>query len=260
MAVRINIENPVNRDKVDKDIELWEQWNKTKSPNDLQNLVNRMDPIIRTAVMRLSGGTIGTDVLLAKGKVLAVQAIKSYDPKKGVALATHITNGIAPLHRVVYTHQNTARLPENITLKINQYNAAKEHMLSNLGREPTVEELHQELGWSANEIKKLDTYQRKDLVESLNNTGDAFGKEEFDDDLLASIYYDLNPQEKKLFEYSTGYGSYKRSNPEIMKLMGLTQPQLSYQKLLLTKKIQELIKKSGYTNRSLNIYSKRDLG
>lgn len=260
MANKFNIVNPVNRDKVDKDLELWEQWNKTKSPYDLQKVVDRMDPIIRSAAMRLSGGTIGQDVLLAKSKLFAVQAIKSYDPKKGVALATHITNGIAPLHRVVYTHQNTARLPENITLKLNQYNTAKDFMLSNLGREPTVEELHQELGWSASEIKKLESYQRKDLIESLNNTGDAFGKEDFDDDLIAAIYYDLSTQEKKLFEYTTGYGSYKRSNPEIMKLLNLTQPQLSYQKVLLTKKIQDLIHKSGYQNRSLNIYSKRDLG
>lgn len=260
MANRIVINNPVNKDKVDKDMELWEQWNYSRSPKDLQNLVDRMDPVIRSAALKLSGGTIGQDVLLAKGKVLAVQAINNYDPKKGVALATHITNGMAPLHRVVYTHQNTARLPENITLKINQYNAAKDHLLSNLGREPTVEELHQELGWSANELKKLDLYQRKDLVESLNNTGDAFGKEEFDDDLLAAIYYDLTPQEKKLFEYSTGYGSRKRSNPEMMALLGLTQPQLSYQKTLLTKKIEDLVRKSGYKNRSNNIYSKRELG
>lgn len=238
-----------SKEKGDKDLELYNQWKRTNSPYDLQKLVNQLEPAIKSVTMKLSGGTVGQDVLMSKGKVLTVQAIKSYDPSKGVNLATHVINNLAPLHRVVYTHQNTARLPENIVLKLNQYNAAKDFMVSNLGREPTVEEMHQELGWTASELKRIDTYQRKDLVESLNNTGDAFGKDDIDDDLLAAIYYDLAPQEKKLFEYVTGYGSYKRTNAQIMKELGMTQAQLSYQKVVLTKKIKDLIHKSGYRSR-----------
>lgn len=251
MQVDNFVEND-NKEKAGNDKILWDKWNTTKSPEDLQRLVHKLEPIIYNTTTKLSGGSISADTLKSKGVVLAVKAIKTYDPNKGVTLATHVTNNLAPLHRVVYTHQNTARLPENITLKINQYNAAKDYLLSTNGREPSIEELHQELGWSTNEIKKLDLYQRKDLVESLNNTGDAFGKDDKDGDLLAALYYDLNPTERKLFAYTTGYNSPKMSNPQMMKALGLNQAQLSYQKTLLTKKIKKLIDQSGYINRDVN--------
>ncbi len=225
-----------------KDIELWNNYKTFKRPEDRAALLKQFDPVIKSQVNKWAG-PVPKNVLTNEAKLLALKAFDSYDPKRGAALSSHLVNNLAPISRVVYTHQNTARLPENITLRLRAYTHAKDHLTTLYGRDPTVDELHQELGWSVNELNRIENYNAKDLVESVGGLNDSFYSNEEDDDadLLSSIYFDLTPMEKQLFEYTTGFnGKPKLSNPEIMKKMGLTQSQLSYQKTLLTQKIDRM--------------------
>jgi DNA-directed RNA polymerase specialized sigma subunit len=225
------------------DIQAWEKYKKSRSMSDRDALLRRMDSIIQSYVNKWVG-PVPRDLLLNEAKMLAIKAFDTYDPKKGTALATHIINNLAPISRIVYTHQNVARLPENILLKTHAFNAAKEHLTATIGREPTMDELHQELGWSGKELQRMETYQRSDLIESVGGMNDSFygNIEDSEDDTLFAIYMSLLPDEKKLLEYTTGYNGVthdhpKLSNPEIMKRLGVTQAQLSYKKTLLTNKI-----------------------
>ncbi len=188
-------------------------------------------------------GPVPKDVLVNKAKVLAIKAFDTYNPDKGAALSTHVINNLAPISRVVYTHQNAARLPENLTMKVNAYNTAKENLSVTLGRQPSDMELHQELGWSAPEVNRMSQYMRNDLVESIGGLDDSFysDQEAEDDDLLAAIYFDLSPEEKELFVRVTGYLNHpKQNNSEIIRDLGISQAQLSYRKTLLLKKINRL--------------------
>lgn len=233
---------PINKQYKDADQELWEKYRRTRTQVDRAALLKRFDPLIQRQVSKWAG-PVSRDVLLSEGRLLAAKAFDSYDPTKGSALATHITNHLAPLSRLVYTYQNTARLPENLAIKAGSYYTAKDHMTSMLGREPTTDELHQELGWDSRELHRMENYMRKDLVESAGNvTGDFYGSnDDSDEDLLTAVYFSLAPDEKELFEYITGYGGKEKlSNPEIMKKLGLTQAQLSYKKTLLTGRIDQM--------------------
>ncbi len=229
-------------DRKQLDIATWAIYNKTGANKDRQAVLKRMDPLIQSHVNKWQG-PIPRAVLENKAKVLAVKAFKTFDPDRGNALSTHVMNGMLPLSRVVYAHQNTGRLPENITLKMNSYNTAKDYLATIHGREPTVDELHSELGWTVNELNRIQNYLRKDLVESVGGLNDAFfsNVEDEDADAAAAVFFDLLPDEKKLFEYSTGYNGVKiLSSPDIMKKMNISQAQLSYKKKLLTGKISRL--------------------
>lgn len=234
----------INAQFKDQDLEIWNRYKKNKSPVDRAALLQRMDPLIQTTVNKWTGA-VSRAALLTEAKLLAVKAFDSYDPNKGTALATHVVSNLAPISRIVYTYQNTARLPENITLKLHTYNTAVEHLKAHHGREPTTDELHQELGWNSTELNKLNAYQRADLIESGPAvSSDAFfdDKDDTDEDLLSAIYYDLMPDEKRLFEMTTGFNGKKpMSNPEILKATGMTQAQLSYQKTQLKNKIERLL-------------------
>lgn len=221
------------------DVKLWETYNKTKSDADQAALLRRMDPLIQNYVNKWQGN-VPRPVLESQAKRLAVNAFSSYDPAKGSALSTHVVNNLAPISRTVYTYQNTARLPENISLKIPAFNNAEDHLVTTLGREPTMDELHQELGWTIPEINKMQSYMRKDLVESVGGLNDSFfgSSETEEEDSLEALYFSLSINEKKLFEHTTGFHNQPiLTNPELCKKFGLSQAQLSYKKSLLKKKI-----------------------
>ena len=229
-----------------EDLATWKLFNTTGKTVHRNKLLKRMSPLINKQVSKWKG-SIPISVLKNEARVLTIKAFSSYDPNKGTALATHVVNNLAPLSRIVYTHQNVARLPENITLKVQAFQQAKEYLSSISGREPTSDELHQELGWSMAEINRVSKSGVRDLVESVGGVHSSFysNQEDSEADLLAALYFDLSPSEKRLFEMTTGYNNHKKlSNPEIMKKLNQSQAQLSYNKTTLTKKLSNFMKGS----------------
>jgi len=225
-----------------KDMQLWDTYNVSKSPTDKDILLKHLDPLIQKQVNKWAG-SVPRNALETEAKMLAAKGLDNFNPSKGAGLATHVVNSMAPLSRLVYTNQNTARIPENVMLKLNSYNSAKDHLVTTLGRDPNTDELHQELGWNVNELNRMHNYVRKDLVESVGGLNDAFydGSGGAEEDLLAAIYCSLLPLEKRLFEHTTGYNGKKlMTSPEIMDELSLSQAQLSYQKSLLTQKINKI--------------------
>ena len=237
----------VNSGYKEADRLLWEKYRRTHSPADRDALLQRFNGIIQAAVNKWAG-PVPRQVLLSEAKLLAIKAFDTYSPTAGAALATHVTNGLQPLSRIVYTYQNSARIPENTAMRIATYNSAVDTLKATYGREPTTDELHSELGWSAKEISKVRDYNHRDLVESGPTVdGDFFGDgNDASEVSLAGIYAELTPEEKQLFEQITGYNHRPpMSNRQIMDKMGWTQAQLSYKKTLLTKKVRQLQQRYG---------------
>lgn len=234
--------NTSNLSEKDHDLALWYQYKTTNDLGTRNQLMRRLTGLINSTASKWAG-PVPKDVLVTEGNILAVKALDTYDPSKGTALSTHIVNNLAPLSRIVYTYQNTARVPENIALKISTFNQAMDHLTTLYGRKPTVDELHSFTGFPAKELSKLQTMGTKDLVESAGVVGGDFysNKEDADEDAIFALYNSLTPEEKDLFSYTTGkYTAKKLSNPEIMDKMHLTQSQLSYKKLQLRDKLDRL--------------------
>lgn len=229
----------------DKDIELWEQWKLTKSPYDLQNLMQQMDPVIQAEVNKWSGA-IARPVLEAHAKKLALEAFETYNPNMGAALNTHLTNRLKKLSRKVYTHQDAVRVPEYKKLQFNSFMKGQDELMSVHGREPTTVELADHLGWSPKAVQSVQRSMSSELIESsdmgagLFETKSVWGTHE--DAMVDLVYYDLDPTDKIIFEHSTGYGG-KRilSNDKIMQKTGLTQGQLSYRKRKIIDRLQDVL-------------------
>lgn len=238
---------PVNAAYRDQDLQLWRGYKTSRLPAARDALLKRFDGVLQSQVNKWAG-PVPRQALLNEARLLALKAFDSFDPAKGTALSTHVVNSLQPISRMVYTYQNTARLPENLALKVSAYTSAVEELKSRHGREPTTDELHNELGWPAPEITRLRDYNHRDLLESGPEvSGDFFGDHADDDDVvLGGIYYELLPDEKRLFEYATGYnGAPKLGNREIMERLGLSQARLSYRKTLLARKIDRIMSRSG---------------
>lgn len=213
------------------DLQLWKQWNKTKSNTDLQALLNHLAPVINQQVTRW-GGTLSRPMLETKAKILAVEAIRSYQPSRGAALATHVTNRLQKLSRTVYTHTQAARLPEHKAVGMTTFSVASDQLQNDLGRSPTHIELADHLGWTQGRTREFQrAYDRKELLTSGEFNPSAFPVADQHDPIIDYVYFDMEPQKQKLFEGITGYGGHKiLTNKELMARHKLTQGQLSYQK------------------------------
>jgi len=211
-----------------RDLELWREWKKTKSPVTLELLLKELTPLINREVGKW-GATVPRVALESKARILTIDALEKYDPHRGAAIGTHVTNRLRKLSRFVYPYQNVARLPENKQLLFNTFQVAQNKLYDEHGREPTVEEISDELGWNKKRVQDFQmSFNRRELVES---EGAFIDDDSSTSGLVDFYYHGLSPEDKSLFEDITGYGGKRSlSNSQLMTKYKLTQGQLSYRK------------------------------
>lgn len=215
---------------MEKDVELYNKWRQSQSPMDLDKLLKQLDPLVQSEVNKRAG-TLARPLLETQAKTLAVKAIKSFSPARGVKLSTHVINQLQKLSRVNYAHQNAARIPEHSMLLYQTYNVALEDFRADTGREPSTEELADTLRWSPKKVEQFRTqFGRQELLESKETPTDMFVP--YTHDLRVDYaYYSMSPRQQKIFEHITGFGGAKEmNNNQIMKQLGITQGVLSYEK------------------------------
>lgn len=215
---------------MEKDVILYKQWKSTQSPMDLQVLLKQLDPLIQSEVNKRAG-TLARPLLESQAKNLAVKAIRSYTPDRGAKLSTHIINQLQKLSRVNYAHQNAARVPEHSMLQYHTYNIAIEDFKTDNGRDPSTEELADQLKWSPKKIEQFrQHFGRDELLESKEAPGEMFVP--YNHDLsIDYAYHSMSPRQQNIFEHTTGYRNAPTlSNTALMKKLDITQGILSYEK------------------------------
>lgn len=223
-----------------RDLEAWERWNKSRSQEDLVALFKQMDGVIKKEIGRWRG-VLSPIVLETEARRLAKQAFENYDPQRGVALATYLTNSLKKLSRLTYKHQNPTYIPEHQVLKVGTYQHAVRDLQDRHGRDPTNEELCDYLKWRPRDVSNLQKQMRSTFVESIDLPGGMFADASEDEGLLDYVYYDLNPQQKIIFEHTTGYGGKPiLSNTEIRNKLGMTQGMFSYEKRKVVDKLKKI--------------------
>lgn len=178
-----------------KDQELYAVWSADKSKRNMSNLVKQLHPIIYSEVRRQSG-TLPEAALASEAKKWAIKAIQTYDPSKGAGLSTHTTNYLAKTRRLNYKFQNAARLPENLHRQFSEFRNTVSHLNESLNRDPTDEEIADELGWSKPAVIKFKGSLYDDLTESASLRPTETSQFNTNTFLMAHIMDQLDPQEK----------------------------------------------------------------
>lgn len=219
-----------------RDIELWKEWKKTQSPLALQRLLDQLSGILQREVSKWAP-SISRSLLEAEAKRLTVLALRDFDPDRGVALSTFVASRLPKLSRLVYANQNAARMSETKALGFNAYSAAHMELADRHGREPSVSELADHLGWSQSRVEDFQRQAgRREYVESEEHPDTEGDSDSF---LVDFIHHGLSPLQQKIFEHASGYrGAPRLSGKEMLQRLGITQGQLSYQKSLIVKAVE----------------------
>jgi len=96
--------------------------------------------------------------LVSEGNIGLMKAVERFDPAKGGKLSTYAAWWIKQsIKRALANQSKTIRLPVHLVDKISKMNRVASQMSEELGREPTDDELAEEVGLSPRTVSQLKT-------------------------------------------------------------------------------------------------------
>lgn len=196
------------------EIDLFKAWQQTGDKTHFQSLYGQMKPLLDTAATKAS---YGSNLPKSAHQIWAAQsfmdALKTYDPARGVALQTHVYNAVhQKAKRLNYLYQNLGQVPEPRAMQVGLFNTEKANLTHELGREPSAAELADRTGLGLKDIERLQKEIQKDL--SLSSLEEEVTVESpREEEILSLIYYDLTNEEKTVYDYIFG----KHGKPRLVK-------------------------------------------
>lgn len=223
----------------------YEKWRLFKDSDSLYEVTKSLRPTIDSVVASL-GGT-GNPQIASKARVIAAKAIQSYDPSAGATLPTWVSQQLRQLTRDIRKSNNLVHIPDGVQLDAYALYRAEREFEDEYGREPTVEELADISHLPVKRILDVRTKMRPIVTDAGTETDEGSStlqveSSDYTQDALDYVYAESDRNDKKLLEYTVGYGgSPVLSNDQIMKKLRLTPVQLSRRKARLSLRINEVI-------------------
>jgi RNA polymerase primary sigma factor len=184
--------------------------------------------------------------LVSEGNIGLMKAVERFDPAKGGKLSTYAAWWIKQsIKRALANQSKTIRLPVHLVDKISKMNRVASRMSEELGREPTDDELAEEVGLSPRTVSQLRTVSIRpsSLNAPINEDdstefGDLVGDEDAQTpfeflrdrnlrDELPELLAILDPRERTIIFQRFGLdGARPKTLEEVGKKLGVTRERI----------------------------------
>jgi len=145
-----------------------------ETPEELDHRVKRIETVFfeyEQAKRDLSGGNLRLVVSIAKkyrnrglpfldiiqeGNTGLMRAVDKYEYKRGYKFSTYATWWIRQaITRAIADHARTIRVPVHMIETMSKLRTIQKHLLQEIGREPTIEEIAHKAGMSVDETRRV---------------------------------------------------------------------------------------------------------
>jgi len=206
--------------------------------------------------------------LISEGNIGLMKAVERFDPAMGGKLSTYAAWWIKQsIKRALANQSKTIRLPAYLVDKISKIRRASLQMSDELGREPTDDELAQEIGISRSKVSQLKTISIRpasldapighdDSTELGETVGDEGAQTPFEllrdknlRDEVSDLFEVLDDRERKIIFQRFGLdGGKPKTLEEVGKKFGVTRERIrQLQNIALAKLRRALSKKETPT-------------
>lgn len=209
--------------KVSPTTKKYIEWQNTGDKEKRDEIIHDLDGVINTGLKNFGNGD---NTLKARAYILASKALETYDPNKNAKLETHVYNNLKRLTRYRNERNSAIHVPENVRADSVRVFGFIDSFRNENGREPNLTEISDETGLSYKRINRArQTGSEKNLSQFETEKGDILvgEKPSYATIWKDYLYHDLEPVNKKIFEWLTGYqGSPILSKKEIAERLDMS--------------------------------------
>jgi len=210
--------------------------------------------------------------LISEGNIGLMKAVERFDPKKGGKLSTYGSWWIKQsIKRALANQSKTIRLPVHLVDKISKMRRIGMRLQEELGREPTDEELAEELDMTPLRVRQMrlasirpasldapigddDSNNFSDVVEDENATSPYENLEDKTvTDMLQDMVKHLDPREATILRYRFGLdGGSEKTLEEVGQKFGVTRERVRQIQNLALRKLRKMIEKLEFSKHKEN--------
>lgn len=197
-------------------------------PAAMGQLLKELDPTINAAINSM----VNNDARYkTRARLLAIEAIKNYDPSRGTELSTHVYNRLQGLRRIAADRGNFIHVPEKSALERKRLEEIKNDYIIETGVEPSLGELADRSGMPIKKVGRLmSVFGTTSTSMTRGESGDSLeAKPRTATELYNDAFYAGLPEmDKKIYEWSTGYqGSPQLDRATIARRLGVSEAAIS---------------------------------
>lgn len=186
----------------------YEKWTKDGTTDNTRDLITSLTPQIDSALKTFTPGM--ESGMRLKAQTMAMKALKTYDPTKGMHLKSYIYQQLQPLQREYGKRLNATKLPERHILERKELTQSENEFVEINGRHPSTAEL---ADFTSIPIKRITAVRRHGMPVSESSrvhpeTGDSMValKQDPQEMWADFVYADMDSVDQRIYEMCTGYG------------------------------------------------------
>jgi RNA polymerase primary sigma factor len=201
--------------------------------------------------------------LISEGNIGLMKAVERFDPKKGGKLSTYGSWWIKQaIKRALANQSKTIRLPVHLVDKISKMRRVGMKLQEELGREPTDDELADEMGMTAMRVRQMrlaairpasldapiGDEESNSFAEVVEDENAATPYEDLEDKTVVNMLRDmvghLDEREATILRYRFGLdGGSEKTLEEVGEKFGVTRERVRQIQNLALKKLRKMIEK-----------------
>ena len=140
-----------------------------KTKEAMNDAVSVALPLCNAIAARFTGRGIELEDLRQVAAMALVNALKGFDPSRGLRFTTYVTPTITgTVRNYIRDRAQLVRTPRGLREQGMQMDRVLEQVTQKLHREPTVPELAEHLGWSVEQVISVHASREKSQVSSLD--------------------------------------------------------------------------------------------
>ncbi len=240
-----------SRQELSKGIDDWEErerllWYVRDGQAAQEHLIKANSRLVVSVAKKYVGRGVPFLDLIQEGNIGLIRAVKKFDYRRGYKFSTYATWWIRQaVTRAIADQGRTIRVPVHMYEQINRLTRTSRQLVQELGRDPTTEEIAEELGVTPRKVEHIMRVSQRPLSlempvgeEEDSYLGDFIEDEDADSpseaagqqllrEVIDEIFQSLTPREVRILQLRFGLvDGYCYTLEEVGKKFGVTRERI----------------------------------